>query len=50
MSMDQFFPSEYGYGFVCPLGILPAVIPIRLAGRVRVGWAGQACLVVLISG
>jgi hypothetical protein len=27
MSMGQFFPSEYEYGFVCPLGTLPTVIP-----------------------
>jgi hypothetical protein len=29
MSMGQFFPSGYGYGFVCPLGTLPTAIPSR---------------------
>jgi hypothetical protein len=43
MGIGQFFTSEYGYNFVCPLAILPTAIPRRLAGRVRVGWAGQAC-------
>ena len=27
MGMGQFFPSGYGYGFVCPLGTLPTAIP-----------------------
>jgi hypothetical protein len=27
MSMGQFFPSGYGYGFVCPLDTLPIAIP-----------------------
>jgi hypothetical protein len=27
MGMGQFFLSGYGYGFVCPLGTLPTVIP-----------------------
>jgi hypothetical protein len=27
MCIDQFFPSGYGYGFVCPLGTLPTAIP-----------------------
>jgi hypothetical protein len=27
MGMDQFFPSGYGYGLVCPLGTLPTAIP-----------------------
>jgi hypothetical protein len=27
MGMGQFFPSGYGYDFVCPLGILPTAIP-----------------------
>jgi hypothetical protein len=27
MDMGQFFPSGYGYGFVCPLGTLPTAIP-----------------------
>jgi hypothetical protein len=26
MDMGQFFPSGYGYGFVCPLGTLPTAI------------------------
>jgi hypothetical protein len=26
MGMGQFFPSGYGYGFVCPLGTLPTAI------------------------
>jgi hypothetical protein len=28
MGMGQFFPSGYGYGFVCPLGTLPTAIPM----------------------
>jgi hypothetical protein len=27
MGMGQFFPSGYGYGFVCPLCTLPTAIP-----------------------
>ena len=27
MGMGQFFPSGYGYGFMCPLGTLPTAIP-----------------------
>jgi hypothetical protein len=26
MDMDQFFPSGYGYTFMCPLGTLPTAI------------------------
>jgi hypothetical protein len=26
MGMSQFFPSEYGYSFVCLLGTLPTAI------------------------
>jgi hypothetical protein len=29
MDMGQFFPSGYGYGFVCPLGTLPTAIPMH---------------------
>jgi hypothetical protein len=29
MGIEQFFPSGYGYGFVCPLGTLPSAIPTR---------------------
>jgi hypothetical protein len=31
MGIGQFFPSEYGYDFVCPLGTLPTAIPISEA-------------------
>jgi hypothetical protein len=27
IGMGQFFPSGYGYGFMCPLGTLPTAIP-----------------------
>jgi hypothetical protein len=32
MGTDQFFPSGYGYGFVCPLGTLPTAIPSWIVG------------------
>jgi len=38
MSTGQFFPSGYGYGFVCPLGTLPTAIPSFSSGDLdRVG-------------
>jgi hypothetical protein len=43
MGMGQFFPSGYGYGFVCPLGTLPTAIPNagaapRLASSSILAW------------
>jgi hypothetical protein len=31
VGMGPFFPSGYGYGFVCPLGTLPTAIPSMIA-------------------
>jgi hypothetical protein len=31
VGMGQFFPSGYGYGFVCPLSTLPTAIPSMIA-------------------
>jgi hypothetical protein len=38
VGMGQFFPSGYGYDFMCPLGTLPTAIPMpdQLPNRRRI--------------
>jgi hypothetical protein len=38
MGMGQFFPSGYGYGFVCPLDSLPTAIPSPRAWMMSLLW------------